>query len=124
MTVEVALNKLLVHAPIGVFDFEKVQGNDFEVNITLAVEVEEEALQLDSLEGVVNYAEIAEMVCEIMKEGCDLIETAAYRIDRVIYSRFKNRIVRSRVEVLKINPPVEGLGSASATICRSFHSNG
>lgn len=121
MTVTISIDRMAVHAPIGVYDFEKRYGNDFEVTATVVADIPADRLEADDLEATLNYAEVAAIVNDTMQQPLDLIETAALRVARAVrdYGHTRGVAVMSvTVSVAKLRPPIEGLDvpRASATV--------
>lgn len=71
---------LRVHGNHGVFDFEKREGQDFVIDVTLHTSVAG-AAATDDIADTIHYGELAEDVAEIVEDNTfDLIETLAERI--------------------------------------------
>lgn len=118
MNYTIAVNGLLLHAPIGVYGFEKDLGNDFEV--TLNVEVSAADSLTDDVECTLNYAQLVETTQLVMSEPMDLLETAAMRVIRAIRQLpipSSLTIDSVTVRIAKLSPPIPAatLHSASVT---------
>lgn len=118
----ITLNRLKVHAPIGVYDFEKQKGNDFEVSVELTVECNRKQIEADELSATINYAMVAETVVAVMKTPCDLLENCALRIAEALKDSFSGdstpRLEKISIDITKLAPPIDGveLDSASARL--------
>jgi dihydroneopterin aldolase/2-amino-4-hydroxy-6-hydroxymethyldihydropteridine diphosphokinase len=76
----IELRGLTVHGNHGVFDFEKREGQDFVIDVTLHTTVAR-AAATDDLAETIHYGELAEDVAGIVENNTfDLIETLAERI--------------------------------------------
>ncbi len=90
----------------GLFEHERINGQDFYVDIVLDIDLSLPALS-DAIADTVNYAEITDLVVEeITTNPVTLIEKLAGRIaDRILHSFLKVNAVR--VTVHKPQAPVE-----------------
>lgn len=76
----IELRGLTVRGNHGVFDFEKREGQDFVIDVTLYTSVSR-AAATDDIADTVHYGELAEDVAHIVEDNTfDLIETLASRI--------------------------------------------
>lgn len=115
MYCQLSIEKLLVRAPIGVFEQERAVGNDFAVTVTLRYDFLE-AARSDSLAGTVNYAEVIDIIKAVMAEPRQLIESAAWTIREALLKRWP-AIAGGSVAVTKLHPPVSAqLAGCTATI--------
>lgn len=91
----------------GLFDHERKNGQDFFVDLTLSVDLDQ-ASQSDSIEDTVNYGSITELVVdEITTNPVNLIETLASRIAQRVL-RQHSRVITVTVTVHKPQAPVSG----------------
>jgi dihydroneopterin aldolase len=80
MTDRITLTGLRVRGRHGVFDFEREQGQDFVVDVTLALDLRA-AARSDDVADTVHYGELTERLVEIVAgEPVNLIETLAERL--------------------------------------------
>jgi 7,8-dihydroneopterin aldolase/epimerase/oxygenase len=80
MTDRIKLTGLRVRGRHGVFDFEREQGQDFVVDVTLALDLRA-AARSDDVADTVHYGELTERLVEIVAgEPVNLIETLAERL--------------------------------------------
>lgn len=108
----VYLEKLRFRSRIGVFDFEREEDNDFEVNIEIKFDASE--FQSEELKSTISYADIYNEVRTIMSKEWLLLETVAIEIAETIIKMSSN-IKEGEVSVTKVNPPIEGIqGSCGA----------
>ncbi len=103
---ELTLKGMSFHARHGVFDEEKVQGNPFEVDLIFGLSLKE-AAQSDELKQTLDYATARNLVARVMDgPPVNLIETLAYQIGELVFSRLNPKELTVRVR--KLNPPMEG----------------
>ena len=81
-------------------------GSTFEVNIDLTCDFSK-AAEKDEIKYTIDYVKINKIVEMEMAIPSKLIETVAYRILNHIKKQFK-LIDKCRVEIQKINPPIDG----------------
>jgi 7,8-dihydroneopterin aldolase/epimerase/oxygenase len=80
MTDRITLTGLRVRGRHGVFDFEREQGQDFVVDVTLTLDLRA-AARSDDVADTVHYGELTERLVEIVAgEPVNLIETLAERL--------------------------------------------
>lgn len=121
MLFTIEIERLYVHAPIGVFPQEKLACNDIWVDIALIVDIPPSAISNDDINGTINYGDIATIAQEVCNQGADLIETIAAKIIRQIINYSIDHIAAIKkitVKVTKTSPPIEGcqVKGASATL--------
>ena len=111
------LHNLVFHAYHGVYEEERILGNDFEVNVSLAFEADE---PVTSLHNTINYVSIYNIVKQKMAIALPLLETLAQELTQEIYD-FDNRIKSISVSVGKKNPPISNMeGSVSVHYKKTF----
>lgn len=82
----ITLTGLRVRAHHGVFDFERAEGQEFVIDIVVAVDLAA-AASGDDLARTVHYGELAEqVVAAVERDPVDLIETVAERVAAVALS--------------------------------------
>jgi dihydroneopterin aldolase len=109
---------LTVRGRHGVFDFERREGQDFVVDLTLAVDTRTAALT-DDLHDTVDYGRLVDDVAAVIAgDPVDLIETLAQRIADTCLSHVG--VQRAEVTVHKPQAPIQATFSDVAlTINRS-----
>ncbi len=76
----ITLTGVRVRAHHGVFDFERVEGQEFVIDVSVAVDLAA-AASGDDLCRTVHYGELAEAVADaVRRDPVDLIETVAERV--------------------------------------------
>ena len=79
----ITLTGVRVRAHHGVFEFERVEGQEFVIDVSVAVDLAA-AASGDDLGRTVHYGELAEAVVEaVRRDPVDLIETVAERVAAV-----------------------------------------
>ncbi|WP_237207311.1 dihydroneopterin aldolase [Rothia nasimurium] len=104
----------------GVLDSEKQTGQPFFVDITMFTDFTQ-AAATDNVAHTVNYAEVAEVIREIVTgESLDLIETLAERIAAAVLEKFP--LLAVELTVHKPKAPIEvTFADVSVTIFREKH---
>lgn len=104
----------------GVLDSEKQTGQPFFVDVTMFTQFAR-AAATDDVTRTVNYAEVAEVIREIITgESLNLIETLAERIAAAILARFP--LLAVELTVHKPKAPIEvTFQDVSVTIFREQH---
>lgn len=111
------LHQLIFHSFHGVYDEERILGNTFEVNVSIAFVAHQ---QVTSLEETINYVSVYEIIKQRMSQTTPLLETLAQELTQKIYD-FDNRIKTISVSVEKKNPPISNMeGSVSVTYKKDF----
>lgn len=102
------------HAFHGVMEEERIIGRTFLADLSYAIDTA--AAETDCIEDTVSYADLYDLVNEVMMQPSKLIENVAWRVMKAIQSRFP-QIPEITVRISKLNPPVNGIaGKATATI--------
>lgn len=94
------------YAHHGCFEEERKVGTRFKVDVVFYCDVEK-AAQKDDLSRTVNYQEVYLLVKEVMQESCNLLETLACKILRLLQKNYPV-ISKAAVTVYKMNPPLGG----------------
>lgn len=104
---KISLTGLTVHAFHGVFDFEKEQGQEFGIDATLWVKLDERTLN-DDVANTVDYGVLADsLVLAARAESVDLIETLAQRLLQVCLAAGSGKVVKAAVTVHKPHAPIQ-----------------
>ena len=102
------------HAFHGCLKEETEIGGNFITNIDVICNFKN-AAEKDDLSTTIDYVDIKNIVEVEMKNTSKLIETVAYRIINSIKEKFPG-IKKCKVEIQKINPPIDGDVSHVAVI--------
>ena len=113
---------LTFHARHGVIPQESTVGGIFEVSLTLDVDDAEShgALYHDHLNDTVNYAEVYELVANVMHERARLLERVAARVARLLLRKFR-QVWKADVTVTKIVPPICGFDGSGVSVRYALH---
>ncbi|POH70513.1 dihydroneopterin aldolase [Cryobacterium zongtaii] len=104
-TDSITLTGLRITAHHGVFDFERENGQEFVIDVTVWLDFRAAAAG-DDLSRTIHYGELAEEVADaVRRDPVDLIETLAERIADVVLAH--DAAERVRVTVHKPQAPIE-----------------
>lgn len=102
----IRLNDVILRGKIGVFDFEREEGNDFRFNIEL--EIDASTFIEEDLNTSLSYADVYEEIVEVLSKEWHLLETVAITLARHFRMRWP-RIIRGRIRIDKLRPPITGI---------------
>lgn len=112
-TMTIIVENLKVHARIGVLPQERTVGNEFKVTLMIEYAVDSSATDGDELHGTLNYAELIELIKDVMSTPSMLLEHVVAQIVERIRSRW-SYVTGGTVKLLKVTPPiaceVDGVG--------------
>lgn len=92
----------------GVLPEEKVLGQRFRANVSLAVDIKR-AGETDELDDTVSYVGVYDICKEIIEgKPYKLIEAVAETIATRILTQYEGQVFGCRVEVVKPDPPIPG----------------
>jgi dihydroneopterin aldolase len=101
----ISVTGIRVRAHHGVFDFEREQGQEFVIDVTVAVDLAA-AASGDDLASTVHYGELAEAIARaVERDPVDLIETVAERVAAVALGF--SGVQEATVTVHKPQAPIE-----------------
>lgn len=98
------VSRLNVFAHHGVMPQERLLGANFYVSIEACVNVSDQALLHDQLQGTVNYADVIDSIRAEMSVPSNLLEHVAHRVGKRILADFE-QITSLSVTIEKENPP-------------------
>jgi dihydroneopterin aldolase len=105
MSAFIELRGLTVRGRHGVYDFERMQGQEFRVDVTLELDLAPAAAS-DDVADTVHYGELADRLAAVIAgEPVNLIETLADRLGAVCLA--DPRVVAATVTVHKPQAPIE-----------------
>lgn len=102
---KIILKNAAFFAHHGIYDFERANGNEFEVDIEIEKNFYESAA-ID-LGNTVDYEKLHAIVAAEMAISQDLLETVAQNILQAV-ERYFTAIDCIRIEIRKLNPPIAG----------------
>lgn len=100
----IEIKGLRLFARHGVYDEERINGNTFELNVTLRYPIDA-AMESDALEDTLNYAEAIEIVHQEMDKPSKLLEHVVGRIYKALLIQYP-AISGGSIELTKLNPPI------------------
>ncbi len=100
----ILLQGLQYHAFIGVGEQEQVVGNDYVLDLRLGYPFAA-AMESDVVDDTLNYADVFNVVSEVMKQPSKLLEAAAGKIVKELCARYK-RLESIDLKLVKRNPPM------------------
>jgi dihydroneopterin aldolase len=103
----VSLEGLEFFAYHGYYEEEQKVGNKYAVDIKVAADFKQAALD-DSLAETVNYEKLYELIAKEMKIPSRLLENIGERITAAVFNEFE-QIEKIEVSVSKFNPPIGGV---------------
>lgn len=114
----IRLNNLRFFGYHGLYDEEKVLGNEFEMSIALRLAyTQKEHLSIDD---TVNYAEVYEVVKEVFAQREDLLETICVNTSEAIAERF-TQVRGITITLTKLQMPIAGfIGTAGVTFEKAY----
>ena len=110
----VRLNRLKYHAFHGLFAQEAKTGNDFEVDVE--VSFEKKLRRSNSLENLVDYSVLKDLVDTFMGQRFELLEDILYEIVSEIEMLYPTS--KGEVSIKKMNPPFGGRCDSSQVILK------
>lgn len=105
MIADITIDRLLLHARHGVGEQERRVGADYEVSVTMQVDVAE-AVAADNVDRTVDYSRVVATVGRVMAVPARLIETVAARIVAAIKAEHP-AVQGGSVTVIKLLPPMK-----------------
>ncbi|NPA43216.1 MAG: dihydroneopterin aldolase [Chlorobi bacterium] len=112
----IRLRGIRLFARHGCLDEEQVLGAEFELNLTLELDLSE-AGRSGHIEDTVDYAAVYALIYREMQKREKLLERAAYRIARKILETF-DRVQRVECALAKLHPPLPGQIERSEVVIR------
>lgn len=102
----VALEGMYFRANHGLYEQERLHGNDFEVDVW--IDTGKAVSTSDRIEDALDYAAIYTVVKAVMAERRDLLETLVATIGQKLRSDFP-QVSSIRVRISKLQPPLDAL---------------
>ena len=112
----ISIKNLSIYSHIGVFDFEKKDGQRFVVNVDIETSFDEAAFS-DDLKDTIDYGKLCDYICSFF-DGAkyDLLEKACFELGSNIL-HFDDRITGLELEINKPDAPIEhDFGSTACKI--------
>lgn len=115
---QIEINDLRLRAFHGVLPAERLIGNIFSVDIVLKADLSA-AMNSDSVENTINYAEVIETVRREMSEPSDLLEHVVGRLRRALTAAYP-AVIGGSIRLSKLTPPIAGVELASVAVKTSW----
>ena len=109
--ITIELTGLRFHAFHGLYEEEKIAGNEFEVSLYVSYCPQTEII--NELSGTINYAVIFDLVKKRMQQRTDLLETIAMSLAEEIHSQFPE-VQKIDISIKKLHPPIAGFNGSVA----------
>ncbi len=100
----IEINKMRVHAKHGVSEQERISGNVFEVTVHLRYAIEN-AMMIDNITTTLDYAEVVEIIKNVMAHPSNLLEHVIGRLKGALMQRFPI-IQGGTIRIAKLTPPI------------------
>lgn len=111
------LNNLIFHAFHGIYKEEKIIGNDFEVNVAVTFNAENEIIHINE---TVDYVSLHEIIKNIMDKPSPLIETVVQHMANEI-KLFDTKITTVTISIKKLNPAIANFkGTVGISYTKDF----
>lgn len=105
---EIQLRDVMMYARHGVLSEERTLGNQYRVNVRLTIDASNFDDEADDLSSTISYADVFEILVDVMSRPALLLETVAVRFARKVTGRWKN-IKSGEIEIVKTVPPISGM---------------
>lgn len=112
ITQTIAIEQARFFSPIGYYEEERLLGNEFFVDVHVAVKVSSESS--DELEDTLNYEELYVAISKVMRKERKLLESAAQEILGDLQMKFAH-LEGVTVKITKTHPPF-GADTAKASV--------
>lgn len=107
----ILMQGMVFHGYVGVLEFEKQNGQPFEIDVTLFCR-QLDAVLSDQLVQTINYGEAYALIRQIVESArCDLIERLAGMIAAALLDRF-DLAQAAKITVRKPQAPIDGCFTA------------
>ena len=100
----IALEGLKFHGYHGVHDSERKNGNSFEIDIELQIDIKDAAVS-DDISLTIDYEEVYEIVRKQLEGSSYLLEHLAHKILDALYENYQE-LEKATVKVSKLKPPI------------------
>lgn len=103
--ITIELSGIRFHAFHGMYEEEKLAGNEFEVSLYVSYYPGSEVIT--ELSGTINYAVIFDLLKKRMQQRTDLLETIAMSFAAELHDRFPE-VQKVDITIKKLHPPIAG----------------
>jgi 7,8-dihydroneopterin aldolase/epimerase/oxygenase len=102
------LHNVIIFAYHGLYEHERVNGNNFEVNITIHYQPKQ---LVNSIDQTINYVEVYDLLNNRMQIATPLLETLVMEIASQILAQFK-LAEEVFISIKKLQPPIENFNGS------------
>lgn len=111
------LHNLRFFAFHGLYEAEKLTGNNFEVDVDIDLPAEE---RITTLQQTVDYVLLHDIIYTRMQQATPLLETVAQDLATLMYQA-DNRIMQISIRIKKLTPPIQNCnGEVGVTYKKIF----
>ncbi|MDE5840124.1 MAG: dihydroneopterin aldolase [Muribaculaceae bacterium] len=109
---EIQLRDVMLYGSHGVLPEERVTGNQYRINVRLRIDASGYDDSIDDIDVTVSYAEVYELLKQIMSVPSALLETVAFKFGKAVLRKWHN-VKSGEIEIVKTVPPIpEMIGEA------------
>lgn len=109
---EIELRDVMIQGSHGVLPEERVCGNQYRINVRIRIPSSSFDIESDHLSDTISYAEMYEVLTEIMSRPARMLESVATKFGSACRIRWPF-ILNGEIEIVKTVPPISGMvGSA------------
>lgn len=105
---EIRLHNVMMYANHGVLPEERVLGNQYRICIRLRISADGFEEDCEDLSQTISYAEVYQILEQVMRQPCALLETVSVRFAKRALNRWPN-IKSGEIEIFKVVPPIPGM---------------
>ncbi|MCS7074526.1 MAG: dihydroneopterin aldolase [Bacteroidia bacterium] len=116
----IQLEGMQFHSKIGIYEFEKVTGGMFSVDVEMEIDISVSS-KTDSLHDTINYETVYSVVKSVMENRYNLLEKVCHEIANQLLAKFP-LIQHCKIAVHKYNPPVGGF-TKKVSVIENFYRN-
>ncbi|MFL9484145.1 dihydroneopterin aldolase [Chitinophagaceae bacterium LWZ2-11] len=114
MLLTIHLNHVKFFAYHGLYETEKITGNEFELNAI--IHYHPQVAVIKHIHETINYAEVYELIKHRMEDATPLLETVVMEIAKEILARFE-QAEHVFVSLAKLKPPIDNFeGSVAVSV--------
>ena len=108
--ITVELSNLLFNAFHGIHDEERILGNEYVVNVSVAFVEKDDVIE--HIQDTVNYAVIYNIIKKRMSIATPLLETIVMQTGNEIHTVYPH-LKSISISIKKMHPPIEGMQGAA-----------
>ncbi|MDE7096031.1 MAG: dihydroneopterin aldolase [Muribaculaceae bacterium] len=105
---EIQLRDIMLYGRHGVLPEERITGNQYRINVRLHIDASGYDEFNDDLATTVSYADVYEILKQIMSVPSALLETVAVRFGKAVVTQWHN-VKSGEIEIVKNVPPISDM---------------